>query len=288
MEATVEKRRSAWQPLTPRGVSAFAAAALGRLLLVQLVVALLSAATVIGFVHTAWFSMVNTAIGELPTGGEIRGGKLQWQGDSAVRLAENRFLAIAVDLGHSGGVRSPAHVQLEFGRDDLKISSLLGFVQATYPRGWIVAFNRVELQPWWGAWEPALLAIIGMATVAGLMVSWAALATAYCWISWLIGFFANRDLNLSGSWRLAGAALMPGALFLTGAILMYGLGATDLVRLGFAAVLHFVISWVYLVLSPFWVALHPAVAEQKANPFRKSESPNPTSEPNSSLRAPKA
>src|ERR1041384_7598933 len=180
MEESVDKRRFAWQPLTPRGVSAFADAALGRLLLVQWVVALAAAAVVIGCLHSGWFSAVSTAIGQLPPRGEIRGGKLQWQGDWPVRLAESRFLAIAVDLDHSGEMRSPAHVQVEFGREDLKIFSLLGYVRAAYPRGWVVAFNRVELQPWWGAWEPALLALGGATTAGGLMLSWAALATLYC------------------------------------------------------------------------------------------------------------
>jgi hypothetical protein len=40
--------RQAWQPFTPRGVAAFAAASLGRLLLVQGLVAALVAALVAG------------------------------------------------------------------------------------------------------------------------------------------------------------------------------------------------------------------------------------------------
>ena len=274
MEESVDKRRFAWQPLTPRGVSAFVGAALGRLLLVQLTVALVAAAVVIWFLHSGWFSAVNTAIGKLPLQGEIRRGKLQWQADSPVSLAENRFLSIAVNLDHSGEMRAPAHVQVEFGRDHVKIFSLLGYVQTAYPRRWVVSFNRVELQPWWGSWEPALLALAGLVTLGGLMLSWAGLATAYCWLAWLIGLLANRDLDLKGSWRLAGAALMPGALFLTGAMVVYGLGAMDLVRLAFAGAIHFVVGWVYLIISPLWLPRHPAVSEEIANPFQKSQIKN--------------
>jgi hypothetical protein len=150
---------------------------------------------------------------------------------------------------------------------------LLGFVQIAYPRGWVVGFNRVELGPWWGAWEPALLALAAGATIGGLLLSWAALATVYCWVAWLIGLFAKRDLSLRGSWWLAGAALMPGALFMTGAMFLYGLGAIDLVRLAFAQAVHFVLGWVYLVISPFWLPRHPAAAREKANPFRNCEGP---------------
>ena len=115
-------------------------------------------------------------------------------------------------------------MQVEFGREDFKVYSLLGYVQGAYPRSRAVAFNRTELGPWWGAWAPPILAIVAGLVVAGLMVSWACLATVYCLPVWLIGFFANRDCSLGGSWRLAGAALMPGALLMCAAILTVRLG----------------------------------------------------------------
>jgi hypothetical protein len=204
-----------------------------------------------------------------------------------VRLAENRFLSIAVDLNHSGEVRSPAHIQVEFGRDHVKIFSLLGYVQTAYPRRWVVSFNRAELQPWWGAWEPALLALAGAVTIGALMLSWAGLATAYCWIAWLIGLLANRDLTLKGSWRLAGAALMPGALFQSGALVAYGFGTIDLVRLAFAGAIHFVVGWVYLIISPLWLPRHAAASEEDANPFQKGQIKNKKPEPNSDLETPR-
>ena len=76
----------------------------------------------------------------------------------------------------------------------------------------------------------------------GLMVSWACLATVYCLPAWLIGFFANRDCSLGGSWRLAGAALMPGALLMCAVIVLYGWGALDLVRLAVAGSSAFVVG----------------------------------------------
>ena len=167
MNASVEKAQFAWQPLTVRGVAAFARASLGRLLLVQFIVALLAAGTVVWFLHKAWFPTIGEAIRRLPPQGEIRSGRLDWQGATPARLAEGRFLAIAVDLDHTGEARSPAHVQVEFGRTDCKVFSLLGYVQGAYPRGWAVAFNRTELGPWWGAWAPAILAIVAGLVVAG-------------------------------------------------------------------------------------------------------------------------
>lgn len=266
MEASVEQGPTAWQPLTPRGVAAFGQASLGRVLAVQLVFALLAAGTVIWFLHTGWFPIISHAISELPTEGEIRSGRLDWRGESPKLLAEGRFLALAVDLGHEGKARSPAHVGVEFGRRDVQILSLFGFIARAYPRDRAIAFNRAELGPWWGAWAPAILGLAAGAVIAGLMLSWGVLATVYCVPVWLVGLYANRNLSLGGSWRLAGAALMPGALLMTLAILIYGLRALDMVHLLAACGAHFAAGWVYLVWSPLHSPRHPA-ATGKGNPF---------------------
>jgi hypothetical protein len=189
-----------------------------------------------------------------------------------VRLAENHFLALAVDLSHSGAIRSPAHLQVEFGRNDLEIISIGGYLRIPYRQDWRVMFNRTELEPWWGAWRPPLTAGAAVVAVVGLMVCWGVLATVYCLPAWLAGLMAHRQLSLAGSWRLAGAALMPGALLLTAAILAYGLGALDLIQLGGAAAGHIVLGWVYLIASLLSLPRRPLMA---ANPFQQPGSPGP-------------
>jgi hypothetical protein len=266
MNTSDDKAQFAWQPLTMRGVAAFASATFGRLLLVQFIVALVAAGTVVWFVQKAWFPTIGEAIRQLPPKGEIRSGRLDWAGPSPVRLAEGRFLALVVDLDHTGAARSPAQVQVEFGREDFKVYSLFGYVQVAYPRSRAVAFNQTELGPWWGAWAPPILAIVAGLVVGGLVVSWACLATVYCLPVWLIGFFANRDCSLGGSWRLAGAALMPGAFLMCAAIFMYGWGALDLVRLAVAGAVHLVAGWIYLAVSPLCLTRHEAAATN-LNPF---------------------
>ena len=91
--------QTACQPVTPRGVPAFAQTPLRRLLLVQLIVALLVAVAVAWFLYDGYFPALNKAIRQLPATGEVEGGALDWRGDSPVLLAENRFLALSVDLG---------------------------------------------------------------------------------------------------------------------------------------------------------------------------------------------
>jgi hypothetical protein len=268
MDASAGKPGFAWQPLTPRGVAAFAGASLGRLLAVEFLFALLAAATVIWFLRTAWFPVITQAIGQLPSAGEIRAGRLDWHGESPVSLAENRFLAFTVDLKHEGKARSPAHIQVEFGEADYQVFSLLGFVRGEYRREWAAPFNREDLVPWWGAWRPALLGIAAGAVLAILMLVWGVLATIYALPVWLLGLFANRELSLGGSWRVAGAALMPGALVMVVGIFLYGCGALGLIELAVAMALHYVIGWIYLIVSPLRLPPHPAVSGVKENPFR--------------------
>jgi hypothetical protein len=79
------------------------------------------------------------------------------------------------------------------------------------------------------------------------------LATVYFLPAWLIGYFANRDLNFRGSWKLAGAALMPGALLLTAAIVLFALAALDWVQFCFLFGAHVALGWVYLFLSQLFL-----------------------------------
>ena len=260
--------RTAWQPLTPRGVAAFAYAKTGRLLFVQFLVALLVGAVVIWELDLGWFPTVQAAIDRLPEQGEIRSQRLEWQGASPSLLAESRCLALTVDLHHTHGLVSLAHVQVEFGRETVLVHSLFGYAEVGYPPGWVIAFNRTELKPRWGAWRPALLAWAGVGAGLSVMVSWWLLATLYFFPVQLMGDFTNRDLTPSRSWRLAGAALMPGAVLMVVALLLYGLGSMDLVQLLFATGAHFVVGWIYLFLSLLFV---PSVNDaSRANPFTRA------------------
>src|SRR5215469_7908147 len=90
-------RPKAWQPITPRGVSAFAYASWGRLVLVQFVFALLAAVAVVWFLRTACFPTIHRAIQKLPDQGEIKSGRLNWYNNSPMPLAEGHFLEFNVD-----------------------------------------------------------------------------------------------------------------------------------------------------------------------------------------------
>jgi len=81
-----------------------------------------------------------------------------------------------------------------------------------------------------------------------------------------IAWFTDRFLSWGGAWRLASAALLPGAVMLAGAILLYGWSVMELVGLSFSIAVHLVIGWVYLVGGSCKVRrLFPE--KSKRNPF---------------------
>ena len=255
----------AWEPITPRGVAAFARGSFERLFVMQAVIALLAATAVVWILSDGIFPTMDAAIGQLPDTGEIHAGKLDWREDSPVLLAEGKILAFSVDLEHGGALRSPADFQFEFGRDSVRIFSLFGETVMPYPPGYIIAFNQTDARPAWGAWAPDILGLAAIGTFFGLLIVWALLATIYFLPVWLVCLFSNRDLTFCASWKLAGAALMPGALLLALALTLYDFGGFDIVQLCFAFGMHLVIGWIYLFVSPMF--LNRALPAEKQNPF---------------------
>lgn len=268
MDAPVEHASSAWQPITPRGVAAFAHSSPLRLRLAQIAVALLVVSATLWFISGAWYPVVDYAIAQMPSSGGISRGVLNWPGTSPARLGENRFLSIAVDLDHEGLARSPAHVQIEFGRRQVKLFSLFGYIEREYDPRWLIPLSRPETQPWWGAWSPMILVISALLVIVALFASWTVLAAIYMPLVSLIAFFANRDLSITQSWRLSSATLLPGALIMVGIIFVYGLGAWDLPQLGLAVGLHLLVGWIYVFYTPFLLPRTPK-AHSRANPFKK-------------------
>lgn len=256
-----------WEPFTPRGVAAFARSRLSSLLAVQAVVALAAAFLVVWVLDHGFAPTITQAIEQLPASGRISEGNLTLTDSNPRMLAWGNFLAIDLDLHHSGEVRSPAQFQFEFGGDSLLIISLFGELELDYPPGQSFYFNRVDLEPKWAAWKPDLLGMAGVGVFLALMLTWTLLATLYMWPVWLAGFFANRDLSLIQSWKLAGATLMPGAMIMGLSIWFYGEGVFDLIRLFFGFAMHLLVGWIYVLISP--VFLPGAKSELAENPFAR-------------------
>jgi len=273
MDAPAPTPSPAWAPITPRGVAAFATASAGRLLLVQFIFALITAGTFGWLIHVAWVPPVREAIKKLPPETRIQNGVLQWPTNSPVLLVEGRFLAFAVDLEHGGVNVATSHFQVELGKRDWQVSSLLGvldapaWVKTTYPTNRVITLDRATVEPWWGAREPFVIILAMAGVVAYLMISWPLLALVYSLPAWLTAFYTNRAVTWRGCWRLSGAALMPGALIVSVAIVLYGSQIFDLVKFGFAFALHLFVGWLYIVVSPLFLSRNPEVPVAEKNPF---------------------
>lgn len=265
--------RHAWQPLTPRGVAAFAAASAGRLWLVQLIVASFVAAMTVAFVETNWFPVARSAVERLPaTNAVIYSGRLHWGAETPTRLAENRFIALLVDVKNTRELGRIAEVEISLHGTNVSVASLLGEVTLAYPTAWSLNLTRSEAIPWWGAWEWPILALTALTMGVFLMVSWFCLGTLYCPFVRAFAFFANRKLDWRASWKLSGAALMPGALVQALGAFIYGWLGMDLFRLGLFFLLHMVTGWIFIAVSPFFLPRDPGAGAVSANPFA---APNP-------------
>jgi hypothetical protein len=152
---------------------------------------------------------------------------------------------------------------------------LAGCWRFSYPKGWTIPLNRLKLDAWWGAWRPVIAVGIGLSVVAGLWLSWTLMAWVYAVVVRLVAFFWHRQLSLSGAWRLAMAALMPGALWMSAAISLYGLRQMDLTGWLFAFGLHFVIGWIYLLGAPLRLPHRHSPGILPVNPFAAPSQPGP-------------
>lgn len=273
---TEPKRPVAWQPFTPRGIAAFAPASFGRLFVFQTIVALLAAGAVVWFLLTVWFPVVRESIGNLPGNGAIRSGSLEasdWRGE---RLATNRFLTFAIDTETGLPHSFSADMFVVFRRSHYDVCSLFGCASFVYPVA-NAPFDRLELKAKWGAWEPILLGIAAIGTALSLLFAWWILASLYFLFVWIFAFFSDRQLTLGGSWRLCGTALLSGAILLTAAVVAYGFGALDLIRLVIAAILHIIVPWVLIVFAT--LALPRVATRAGPNPFTPASAKPPQGAP---------
>jgi len=190
-------------------------------------------------------------------------------------LAANRYLALVVDLEHSGKAGQTADLQLELTRQEIFVSGLLGGVALRYPETIELSLDQREFIPWWGAWRQALITGIVISAGLGLLVVWFLLGLLYAPAAKLISFLFSRPLPWRAAWKMAVASLMPGALVMNAAIALYAWGWIDLVRLGFFAVFHLPIAWIYLGVSPLCLPRPAATERVKENPFASATDKNP-------------
>lgn len=258
----------AWQPLTACGVAAFSRATIGRLLIVQLIVAVLLTVSILWFLSANWFPTVREAIRQLPETGQIRNQVLNSPRTSTAPLAETRFLAFMMDVEGAGTPSIKTDLRVQFHRNKFAFCSVLGCLALDYPKDRTVLFSRLELESWWAAWEPVIYTIVGLFVLVWLFLSWIVIATIYSPVARIYAFFKDRRLTLLGSWKLSAAALLPAAMLTGAGIVLYGLGIVDLIGFLVLFALHLPVGWAYLFVSPLRLPrASDAVPAVRQNPF---------------------
>ncbi len=268
--------RHAWQPLTPRGVAAFAHATSMRLLIVQIIVAAIVTLAVLWFLRTAWFPVVLEAVQQLPETGAIRGGQLDLASSPPKRLAENARLAVILDTAATGTAGRAADLEITFEKGRLVICGAAGCWRRAYPRDYIISFNRAQAEAAWGAWRWAVIATVTTSCFLVLLAMWWAVGLLYLPLVKVLALFADRRITWGGAWRLGSAALLPGALILATGIILHGFGTIDLFRFALMYLLHVVAGLAFVVTSPFFL---PTVGESPKgkNPFGGKKATRPAS-----------
>ncbi|MBI1841054.1 MAG: hypothetical protein HYR88_09415 [Verrucomicrobia bacterium] len=237
-----------WQPLTPRGAAAFARASLNVVCCFQAGVALLSACSVIWFLHQAVLPVIRQGISQLPEEGSLRMGELQLPGGGPV-IAENGWMALRVDLDAPVDQALLRDLEIRFGPNAVRVCTGVGSLTLIYPPDWLAPFNRLELTTWWEAWQPIILAIVGFATVCSLLFVWWILAALYAPLPRMLAFFGDRDLPLDGAWRMSAASLLAGSVFLSAGFFAFGFGWIGLPQFLLFFGIHWVLPIVYLVIG---------------------------------------
>jgi hypothetical protein len=260
----IDSSAKAWQPLTFGGIARYAHDWLGRLLFACLIVSILTASVVVWTTSRAWFPVIEQSIARLPTGAEIRGGRLT--APQPVNLAENLFLALGLDPIGQTTPPSLADVQIFLKPDHIRFRSLFGVALLPYQPQWTVPLTRADWEAKWPAWKPAVIAYLFFGTIAELFASWIALGAVYAIPMRVLAYILRRRITLWGSWKLSVAALLPAAILLTVALAIYGLGQIRLAELALAWGLHFIIGWVFIVGATLRLS------------YREKTPPNPFSE----------
>lgn len=212
--------------------------------------------------------VIQGAVEKLPESAAIHNGRLE--GVTSGVLSERKCLSIAVDMEGAGQLGQSADLQVELHRENLSFCpmfrTLAGVMVVDYPPGRSVTLGRSAAEPWWGAWRPVLYAGLFFGTAIALMLIWMALATVYTLVVRLMAYYVDRSITLGGSWKLAYAALMPGAAVMISGILLYGWQWLDLLGLLIFVAGHFVVAWVYLLVAPLRLPRIASVAAP-TNPF---------------------
>jgi hypothetical protein len=267
-----DEPRPAWQPFTFGGLAAFATAPLRRLLLVQLIFAIVTSASIVWFLAHAYGPVINQTVEQLPETAAIEGGSIV--GVDSPLIVETKFLSVQLDTSDDPQFTEASDLELELRKSDGRacslLRSLLGCVEFNYPRDHKISLARSHLVPWWGARQPLIWTLALVVGIVCLFLSWAALALLWTVVAKLVAWFADRQLGWYGAWKVCSAALLPGALLLALAARLYQWQVIDVIALSFFYFGHLTLGLLYVIGSPFRC---PKIVAEAEHPKPVSKNP---------------
>jgi hypothetical protein len=214
-------RASAWQPLTGRGVAAFADASFGRLFFFQLLGAIASTLALLWALQTAYVPVFNRALSQLPERASVHLGRLQWPNQNAATLADSPHFAIAVRPVDDAEPDRTADLQVELSPRSIRLGGILGYHDWPYPPAAEWNLGRLEASALWAAWRWPLRFLFSVILAAAFIGAWWILQALFSPILWTLGLMFRRNLSFGSAWRQAGAAWLTAFLFADAAIFAY-------------------------------------------------------------------
>lgn len=247
------------------GVAALARRPARWLVVWQLSTATLITAVILWSVEMTWWRALRRAADQLPDRAEITGGTLRWTEPRPRILYQDPFVSWVIDPGgrREAGLASDITISLE--SHQLSVRSLLGRTTFAYPTDHRLEFGRLAVSGWLDAWEAPIRGGLAVVVFGGLLVLWNGLALVHGLVAWLAGRLLNRELGGWSAVRLAGAALLPGAVLMSAAIAFYANHQLSLVGLLIVIPGHLVVGWVFTAGGVLRV---PAAGPPGVNPFQ--------------------
>lgn len=269
MSETEPTPRPAWQPFTFGGVAAFAGASGRRAFALALTGATVCGLLIVAGFRFGWLPVLDAAADELPEQGRIRAGRIEWSAPTPQVLAQSPHLQIVVNALGDARFGDDSDLRVELRGDDCLVCGWLGCWSWPYPKGWIIALNRSEVLPAWGAWRPFVFWGVFAGGTAWVFLSWLALSILGAAPLRLLGFYLDRELSLGAAGRLLLAAWVPGGLLFALALFFYGLGQLHPAVVAAIGLTHVLVGVVYaLGALPRLPRVQTPGAPPPGNPFQ--------------------
>jgi hypothetical protein len=188
-------------------------------------------------------------------------------------LGQSPHLQIVVNATGEARFGDESDLRVELRADDCLVCGWLGCWSWAYPTGWIIAVNRPEVLPAWGAWRPFVFWGVFVGSTVWVLLSWVALSTLGAAPLRLLGFYLDRELSLSAVWRLLLVAWVPGGVLFGLALFLYGVGQLHPAALAVIGLTHVLVGVVYAVGALFRCPHVAVAAAPRGNPFQSPPPP---------------